>query len=214
MISAIVLACAVVQQRAEVYQADYDVIVLAHHQTTVDWDDIAARADRDSLRELAANHEWYVVESDVAITVVDQRLLDLHQLATQVGLSSQLAQLGPERTGRISMQQLDESSRADLLLALAPGECAPTENSEDAFSELFVRNYGSGESDALAQRLIEQVRAWDAAGRPAAECLRIRAYPQHVDYVPSPSETVVEKRWTRLVLDWKMGGDGSCWTET
>lgn len=76
MISAIVLACAVVQQRGEVYQAHYDVIVLAHHETTVDWDDIAAREDRDSLRELAANHEWYVVESDVAMTVVDQRLLD------------------------------------------------------------------------------------------------------------------------------------------
>lgn len=106
------------------------------------------------------------------------------------------------------------SEDLNLLLALAPEECAPTENSEDTFSELFVRNYGSGESDALAQRLIEQVRAWDAAGCPAAECLRIRAYPQHVDYVPSPSETVVEKRWTRLVLDWKMGGDGSCWTET
>jgi len=132
MISAIVLACAVVQQRAEVFQADFDVIVLAHPQTTVDWDDIAARADRDSLKELAADHEWYVVESDVAMTVVDRRLLDLHQLAAQVELSSQLAQLGPERTGRISMQQLDESSRADLLLALA--------HSRPDWWPLFVRD--------------------------------------------------------------------------
>jgi protein-L-isoaspartate(D-aspartate) O-methyltransferase len=67
--------------------------------------------------------------------------------------------------------------------------------------ELFVRSFGSGTE--LAERLIEQTRAWDAAGRPSSNGLRIRAYPKDTDYVPSTDEFVVRKRWTQLVLDWK-----------
>ncbi len=68
-------------------------------------------------------------------------------------------------------------------------------------SELFVRSYGSGTE--IAKRLIEQTRAWDAAGRPSSNGLRVRAYPEDVDYVPSTDEFVIRKRWTQLVLDWE-----------
>ncbi len=67
--------------------------------------------------------------------------------------------------------------------------------------ELFVRSYGS--EIEIAKRLIEQTRAWDAAGRPSSNGLRIRAYPEEIDYVPSTDEFVLRKRWTQLVLDWK-----------
>ena len=67
-------------------------------------------------------------------------------------------------------------------------------------SELFVRSFGLGAE--LANRLVDQVIAWDAAGRPSSEGLRIRAYPKDTDYVPSTDEFVVGKRWTQLVLDW------------
>lgn len=67
--------------------------------------------------------------------------------------------------------------------------------------ELFVRSYGS--DDRLAQRLIEQVSAWDAAGRPSNKGLHIRAYPLHAAYVPSENETVIPKRWTQFVLNWQ-----------
>jgi protein-L-isoaspartate(D-aspartate) O-methyltransferase len=66
--------------------------------------------------------------------------------------------------------------------------------------ELFVRSFGPDEG--LAQQLVQQVAAWDAAGRPSTEGLRIRAYPSEVEYHPSANEAVVQKRWTRLVLDW------------
>jgi len=68
-------------------------------------------------------------------------------------------------------------------------------------SELFVRSFGRGTE--LARRLVEQVRAWDAAGRPFSNGLRIRAYSKDTDYVPSTDEFVVRKQWTQLVLDWE-----------
>jgi protein-L-isoaspartate(D-aspartate) O-methyltransferase len=66
-------------------------------------------------------------------------------------------------------------------------------------SELFIRCFGRGTE--LARLLIEQVKAWDAAGRPSGNGLRIRAYPKNYDYNPSADEFVLKKRWTRIVLD-------------
>jgi hypothetical protein len=65
---------------------------------------------------------------------------------------------------------------------------------------LYVRQFGS--NDSLAQRLIAQIQAWDAAGRPSFEQMRIRAYPKEAEYVPSGKEFVIEKQWTKLVLEW------------
>jgi protein-L-isoaspartate(D-aspartate) O-methyltransferase len=67
--------------------------------------------------------------------------------------------------------------------------------------DLLVRDFGPDET--AGRRLSEHVRAWDAAGRPSSDKLRIRAYPQPGEYPPGPHEAVVEKQWTRLVLDWR-----------
>ncbi len=69
--------------------------------------------------------------------------------------------------------------------------------------ELFVRKFGL--DDALALRLIEQIHAWDKAGRPGEGKVRIRAYPYNSDYVPVENEIVIQKRWTRLVISWEKG---------
>ena len=66
--------------------------------------------------------------------------------------------------------------------------------------ELFVRSFGS--RTELATRLIQQVSRWDDAGRPASDQLRLKAHPIDADYQPSPSEIVVRKPWTQLILDW------------
>ncbi len=68
-------------------------------------------------------------------------------------------------------------------------------------ASLVVRSYGPDTS--LADRLVEQVLAWDAAGRPSTERLRIRAYPRESGCVPDARAVVLEKRHTRLVLDWQ-----------
>ncbi|MGQ0551285.1 MAG: methyltransferase, FxLD system [Armatimonadota bacterium] len=70
--------------------------------------------------------------------------------------------------------------------------------------ELFLRTFGPDE--ALAERVIEHVKSWDAAGRPAPKELRIRVYPKEAGYRPSDGELVVDKRWSRVILDWPGGG--------
>jgi len=69
--------------------------------------------------------------------------------------------------------------------------------------ELFLRTFGP--DDALADRIVDHIRAWDAAGRPSNEGLRIRAYPKDAGYRPADGDVVVDKRWSRLVLDWPRG---------
>src|SRR5262249_17517707 len=79
-----------------------------------------------------------------------------------------------------------------------PGDNFETEAAPRPF-ELYVRALGHG--DVIARRLCGHAKAWDATGRPGADGLRIRALPIDVAYEPGPHEHVVEKRWSRLVLD-------------
>ncbi len=65
--------------------------------------------------------------------------------------------------------------------------------------ELYVRSFGE---EHTARRLCEHVRAWNAAGRPGSDGLRIRALRIETPYMPAVHEWIVDKRWTRLVLDW------------
>ncbi|HYS19025.1 MAG TPA: methyltransferase, FxLD system [Candidatus Binatia bacterium] len=81
-----------------------------------------------------------------------------------------------------------------------PGDPVPAEpEREPRPFELHVRGFGDG---ADTERLRRHARAWDGAGRPGTDGLRIRALPIDVDYTPTVHEQVIVKRWTRLVLDW------------
>ncbi len=94
-----------------------------------------------------------------------------------------------------------------LCLFMRPSDASPGAEADAPWRQpfdLFVRTFG--QDDALAERVIERVRSWDAAGRPSREGLRIRAYPKDAGYVPSAGEVVVDKRWSRLVLDWRVTG--------
>jgi protein-L-isoaspartate(D-aspartate) O-methyltransferase len=65
---------------------------------------------------------------------------------------------------------------------------------------LWVRGYGPDET--IADRLLEQARAWDAAGRHATNGLRIRAYPADSGYSPGPTEAIIQKPFSHFVVDW------------
>ena len=65
---------------------------------------------------------------------------------------------------------------------------------------LFVRQFGSDAS--IAQRLIRQIQAWDAVGRPSSDEMRVRAYPKDSEYVSTEGEFVIDKQWTKLVIEW------------
>jgi protein-L-isoaspartate(D-aspartate) O-methyltransferase len=71
---------------------------------------------------------------------------------------------------------------------------------DEAPFPLFVRQFGGDES--LVQRLVRGVRDWDRAGRPESSGLRVRVFPPDTIVKPGPGEHMVEKKWTRLILDW------------
>ena len=64
---------------------------------------------------------------------------------------------------------------------------------------LFIRQFGA--NDSITQRLITEIRAWNAAGRPALE--KIRAYPRNSPYMPSKNEVMIERQWTKLIIEWQ-----------
>ncbi len=62
---------------------------------------------------------------------------------------------------------------------------------------LHVRGFGP--DDGAAQQLVNQVQAWDEAGRPGLNGLRIRALPLTILY---SGDVVVKKRWHQFVIDY------------
>jgi protein-L-isoaspartate(D-aspartate) O-methyltransferase len=62
---------------------------------------------------------------------------------------------------------------------------------------LFVRQFGPDETPS--RQLLELVQAWKAAGTPAGK-LHIRAYRRDADYTPAAGEIVLEKHWTKLII--------------
>jgi protein-L-isoaspartate(D-aspartate) O-methyltransferase len=66
--------------------------------------------------------------------------------------------------------------------------------------QLFVRQFGTDE--LITQRLLHQIEQWKSSGSPTSEKMHLRAYPKELDYKPSESEIVLEKQWTKLVIEW------------
>lgn len=63
--------------------------------------------------------------------------------------------------------------------------------------ELTVLGYGN---DAVANDLLAHIQAWESAGRPGTDGLRIDAYPAGV--TAPDGEFVIEKGECRLILSW------------
>lgn len=99
---------------------------------------------------------------------------------------------------------LDENGLAALMRP--PDQPAPLVPIDQVFTTppfpLFVRQFGPDE--AIAQRLVTQIQAWDAAGRPSFDGMHIRAYPKGLEYVPAEGEFVIETQWTKLVIEWPL----------
>jgi protein-L-isoaspartate(D-aspartate) O-methyltransferase len=138
-------------------------------------------------------------ESEVGMLVAKGDMVDR-------GLIPPLIGLGGEWKSISTSVLLGETGLVALMRP--PGQPAPFVDVNELYAShsaftLFVRRFGRAE--VLAQRLLEQVKAWDEAGRPASENLLIRAYPKYKGYTPSADEWVVEKQWTWLVLEWQRG---------
>jgi hypothetical protein len=70
---------------------------------------------------------------------------------------------------------------------------------------IVVRGFGPGGAE-LAGYLAQQVRVWHNLGRPGVADLRLRVYPAEAESgvlaAAAPAQVVLERRHTRLVLDW------------
>ena len=76
----------------------------------------------------------------------------------------------------------------------------PKSSQQEEPFELLVRSYGT--DDMIAQEMIDEIRAWDDAGRPSIDGLHIRAYPRGEYKMPRRGEYLVSKESTELVCDW------------
>jgi protein-L-isoaspartate(D-aspartate) O-methyltransferase len=108
--------------------------------------------------------------------------------------------LHPEQRWRFACGLLGKAGLA-LLSHPSSGASPVDRDSPAPVPSLVVLSYGPDTS--LADRLVAQVLAWDAAGRPSTERLRIRTYPRESECTPDADAVVLEKRHTRLVLEWR-----------
>lgn len=92
-------------------------------------------------------------------------------------------------------------SEGALSLLMRYSDPLATDNFFDGSAfNLYLRSFGAG--DVLTQQLKRQVMAWDAAGRPGEQQLRVKAYPQNAISNLKASDIVISKRWTNFVYSW------------
>ena len=86
-----------------------------------------------------------------------------------------------------------------------PGQIAPLADifrSEDNVQfELYVRSFGLG-TDA-GQCLLEYIRNWDQAGKPASLSWKIRAIPAETEYNCTDDEFLINKTWTKIIISYQ-----------
>ena len=76
----------------------------------------------------------------------------------------------------------------------------PSDGPLDPKTSFALSIVAFGNEPALSGRMREHLVAWDAAGRPKTESLRIQAYPKPVRDPKSFGGAIVDKRWTTLVI--------------
>ncbi len=87
------------------------------------------------------------------------------------------------------------------LLWLAPAG-KHDKNAADKPRELWARSFGPDSRRNVQNRLLGQIQAWDAAGRPGSTGMFVQVYPVDAPLKAAPGLIVVTKRWTRLAITW------------
>jgi protein-L-isoaspartate(D-aspartate) O-methyltransferase len=102
---------------------------------------------------------------------------------------------------------LEESGLAALMRP--PGQSLPVITPEQGFLPespatqpfpLYIRQFGRDPS--IVERLAAQIQAWQDAGSPPSEKMKIHVYRGDSDYRPSDGEVLLGKRWTKLIIQW------------
>lgn len=97
----------------------------------------------------------------------------------------------------------DRKQRATLSLLGERGLVAlarPPNGPLDSTGPVPLSIVAFGEAAALVARMQGHLAAWDRAGRPKTEALQIRVYPKPNQGLENVAGSIVDKRWTTLVI--------------
>jgi protein-L-isoaspartate(D-aspartate) O-methyltransferase len=97
----------------------------------------------------------------------------------------------------------DRKERATLILLGKRGLVAlarPSNNHFGSTASVPLSIVAFGEESSLVKRMKGHLAAWDQAGRPKTQSLRIRAYPKPAQNLTVPGALVIDKRWTTLAV--------------
>ncbi len=172
-----------------------------------------------------------LIGSDAALPVSTETLYDWlygpsqdHATEMQIALreirSSLWFWLGAYETGQCRVYAAGDTAKRGLIpdlrsistpdawfrgssgLVNEDGVCLLSRSDHDSNTfPLYLRSYGNAE--ALTQRLLGQLQAWDAAGRPKGQDLEIIAYPLDAKIDVPEGAVVIPKRWHQFVLRWR-----------
>jgi protein-L-isoaspartate(D-aspartate) O-methyltransferase len=118
-----------------------------------------------------------------------------------------LIYVGRGREMRLMQTLVTMGADGAAALVRPPGQPAPFRDWETAQAdeqlwrtpfELYIRRLGPDSAQAL--RLAEAVSAWDAAGRPSTDRLRLRAVRHGSGVEAGEGEHLVEKPWTNIFV--------------
>ncbi len=186
-------------------------------------------AGQDILERLGPEQQ-FLLGSDTALPVSTDTIYEWlrgtsqdHRTQVHIELrelrSSLWFWLGIHATGQCRIYANDAAAQhewiPDLLSTSAPGgllrgtsglvnangTCLLARADHETHSfPLHLRSYGNAE--ALTQQLLEQLQAWDTAGRPRGDHLEITAYPLDTIVEVPDDAVLVPKRWHQFVMRW------------
>jgi protein-L-isoaspartate(D-aspartate) O-methyltransferase len=169
----------------------------ASPQTLYEWL-TGSRRDVDTEIMVTPRDVWYGVEPWLALREAGFCTLTAQGEVAEQGIVPALFGFSGEWKSCFTSGVVNEHG---LCLLMRPSNQPLPDNLMDPSPfRLFVRQFGP--SERLAPELIDQLLAWDNAGRPSVENLHVRAYPPDIDYTLLPDEYLVRKRRTQLILRW------------
>jgi protein-L-isoaspartate(D-aspartate) O-methyltransferase len=157
-----------------------------------------ARSDQDSDIDVTPRQIGRGVEPWLALNEPGYT----HALASGPGIDAGLLPtlFGYDGTWRARFTSGVMSASGLCLLSRTPDQPLPNDGFAPKSFRLWLRCYG--DDPALAPRMIDHLKAWDAAKRPGSESLELKVYPAKQTLSPEPDTYILPRRWTIITARW------------
>jgi len=141
--------------------------------------------------ELYALHLWLMMHESRVCGLIAEGALAEQATTPQLFVSD---------TQSFTEGLVSEAALSVLVRAPSDGAQRHPYRADDPAFELWIRGYG--QHAGQTQRLHDLLAAWDGAGRPGLERLRIRIYPQAATEIPTGAGRTIPKPWSYWIVDW------------